>query len=1211
MLENAEFTVLSGLSASGTFIFSPDRDQQGSYIVAFTARDPFGNSVTETAKIHVNNINRPPVITVAEAVEVDEGGLLTIPITATDPDDELLTVTAEPLPQGAIFIPSTSTITFAPDFEQAGTYTITCTADDGSQSTAADVTIIVNDINGGGETSALLLTVDDPENPTLKTSSRITGTVNKTGSEQKLIKTSLITGLLPVSGKQGETLDVTLQGQESGDFVTHFENGISQANFGEGIIVNSITVNSETELVANITIDPDSATSTRAITVTSGNENAVSMLAFNILTGSSSLTGTLIDPDTGQPIAGAVVTLQGTSLTTLTDQNGIYIFTNIPSGDYTLIINPVDHALLSVDVSLSPDDTVDFGDQTAKGTVFDPQSPPSGGIFSVIGRGAADISFEEMTIEDVEQLIIDTIIAIGGSEAGVIDQYGNQLNPNVSGNGLVSLKLSGVQSLAMEMIAGDTHNFGQILALFLRSFDYRGNEVPILLKVIEGIQQRLDQAWFNPQDGSTEALLIVLFGQTRSISGAPPQISLNTMLNPLQTYLLISSLFTFVHNQTQPVVGAINIKPDYSADTAALLKNSFNNSLSFLFNTIFSPSSAMASPPLTGSGFSLIWEEVFTFAEPLFPEMLKNSLVVPCEALTTLPKPSTCGDGIIQSPEECDGTPGCKENCEQPLKPSPPGCKETYQLASILIANGGDAVTKASGKFADFFMSEQATRFTADRIKETYKSKSFQEAWEETKKEANALGLNTVSELLDFASGIVMDSLSSMVGELATTLFDIQVNMIIESLRPDPPLITRLEQLPDPTTGELSRVVRVTFRRSHRDPGDSTHKWFYELWRERQGTLTRVTSGRVRKPQEGPGPRVTDNEDILVFYDFAAPDGNSMYRIRAIRMIGSIVTKEPPGVLDTLFQMSAGLVPAGISTPGGNTVLTKGGITPSDVTANLKMLLDPAAKILEGIKIQKSPFSDPSPIFISLQPRPPSPPANLATDSIKGVTYMSIPIFNRIFQIKDGEMTPFADAGFIPPNQIGLAIDSTGNLYSDNAASDIRFGGRIFRFRKKDGGRSLAGTVNKYSFLLQYAHSVATQALAVATTAAGEELFIADSMGHRISKITLPDYLSYNDMSLNVLHNFMESDEFSFGPNTAMAFDHTGSLYITNGDNLLTSPWQGGYVEPVFEGSIAPTAHSRNSAVSQLTESAISTFQIHSRELSPCFPDRPICPNWV
>ncbi len=73
--------------------------------------------------------------------------------------------------------------------------------------------------------------------------------------------------------------------------------------------------------------------------------------------------------------------------------------------------------------------------------------------------------------------------------------------------------------------------------------------------------------------------------------------------------------------------------------------------------------------------------------------------------------------------------------------------------------------------------------------------------------------------------------------------------------------------------------------------------------------------------------------------------------------------------------------------------------------------------------------------------------------------------------------------------------------------------------------------------------------------------------------------LPYNDMSLDVSHNFVQSDEFSFGPNTAMAFDHIGSLYVTNGNNLLTSPWQGGYVEPVFEGSIAPSPFQELSGV--------------------------------
>lgn len=539
-LENAEFTAVPGLSADGTFTFSPDFDQQGIYVVAFTARDLFGNSITETAQINVNNVNRPPTITVPESFAVDEGGLLTIPVTSSDPDGDLLTVTAEPLPPGAIFILATGTITFAPDFEQAGNYTITCTADDGSQSNTADVTVTVNDIVGGGQAGELVLNVDDPENPTLQTSTRITGTVNMTGSQQpQRIETSLITGLLPVSGKQGETLDVTLQGQSSGDFVTHFADGISQANFGEGITVNSVTVNSETELVASITIDSGAATGIRAIRVTSGNETAVSMLVFNVSQGSSILTGTVVDPDTGQPIANAVVTIQGTNQSVTTDVNGVFTFADAPTGDLVLIINAADHQLITIASQALAETSSDIGEVAPRATVFDPTAPASVNLYSVIGRGMADIH-GNLSLSQAKQTIIDTWMLVGGSAAGILDEYGNQLNPAVEGAGSISMNHYGVEALARKMVAGESVTLVEILYCIAFGVQWSEGDIPPLDQWLARLQEMIDQAWTDPGNPD-HYMAILLFNRGGAVNPEPPVISFDTRLNALQANIMFAS----------------------------------------------------------------------------------------------------------------------------------------------------------------------------------------------------------------------------------------------------------------------------------------------------------------------------------------------------------------------------------------------------------------------------------------------------------------------------------------------------------------------------------------------------------------------------------------------------------------------------------------------------------------------------------------------
>ena len=554
-IEHATFTAYPGAPASGTFTFTPDFTQQGIYMVAFKALDGWGNAATGTARITVINANRPPALTVPETVTVDEGGLLTIPVTAGDPDGDLLTLTAAPLPGGAIFIPATGTITFAPGFEQAGTYDITCTADDGDLSTSANVAITVNDVPGGTGDTQLVLTVDEPENPTLQTRTRITGTVNMEGeTPAQGIETSLITGLLPSGGQQGETLDVTLQGQGTGDFVTHFTNGVSQADFGEGITVNSLTVTSETELIANITISPAAATGTRAISVTSGNETAISMIAFNVATGSSSLTGILVDSETGNPISGAIVAIQGTNLTTTTGADGSYSLQDIPKGLQTLTINAPDHTLILMEIDAQIGQVLNTGSVETQSTVFDPTAPPSASIHSLLARFAIQ-NQGQLTLEEAKNLVIDAIIFAGGDEIGALDEYGSQLNPKVTGDGLLSLTDFSVEAYAERLVIGKSLRLMDVLCGISFGFEWSEGEPPTLSEWIQSLQEVVNKAWQYPDDPDS-ALPIMLFNTSNVLTPDPPLISYAMHLNDFKAFLFFSSFLTGYEMFTVEGVGA-------------------------------------------------------------------------------------------------------------------------------------------------------------------------------------------------------------------------------------------------------------------------------------------------------------------------------------------------------------------------------------------------------------------------------------------------------------------------------------------------------------------------------------------------------------------------------------------------------------------------------------------------------------------------------
>jgi hypothetical protein len=78
-----------------------------------------------------------------------------------------------------------------------------------------------------------------------------------------------ITSVTPNNGTQGQNLPVTVT-----DLNTHFVQGTTTADFGSGIIVNSVVVTSAVSMTANISIAGNAVVGARTVTVTTGTEVA-------------------------------------------------------------------------------------------------------------------------------------------------------------------------------------------------------------------------------------------------------------------------------------------------------------------------------------------------------------------------------------------------------------------------------------------------------------------------------------------------------------------------------------------------------------------------------------------------------------------------------------------------------------------------------------------------------------------------------------------------------------------------------------------------------------------------------------------------------------------------------------------------------------------------------------------------------------------------
>ena len=146
----------SFIPATGVFSWTPTEVQQGSYNVTFTATDdgvgPLGDF--EVVTITVNEVNDAPVLSAIGAQSVNEGGTLSIVLSAADVDaGDILSFGVAGLPAFASFTDNgdrTGTISFDPSFTDSGSYSLTVSVTDNGAPNLSDsetITLTVNPTN--------------------------------------------------------------------------------------------------------------------------------------------------------------------------------------------------------------------------------------------------------------------------------------------------------------------------------------------------------------------------------------------------------------------------------------------------------------------------------------------------------------------------------------------------------------------------------------------------------------------------------------------------------------------------------------------------------------------------------------------------------------------------------------------------------------------------------------------------------------------------------------------------------------------------------------------------------------------------------------------------------------------------------------------------------------------------------------------------------
>src|SRR6185295_18248542 len=231
------------------------------------------------------------------------------------------------------------------------------------------------------------LAVDPPPNPTFQSNLTISGSITGQTAPPPSQGIALITGLSPSSAKQGQTRTVQISGLN-----TKFAQGANTADFGAGVKVNSLTVNSPTSAQAEIVVDKLAALGVRTVRILGAGGEVPSVVGFNIEKGAATITGVVIDPFTQQPIAGARVAIEGTNIFVLTDSQGRFTLTDVPTGTVSLVVAIQHYELRRLSMAVGPNDNVVVPDNIKLNALARPPRlagslPRATTVASVLDRG--------------------------------------------------------------------------------------------------------------------------------------------------------------------------------------------------------------------------------------------------------------------------------------------------------------------------------------------------------------------------------------------------------------------------------------------------------------------------------------------------------------------------------------------------------------------------------------------------------------------------------------------------------------------------------------------------------------------------------------------------------------------------------------------------------------------------------------------------------
>ena len=144
------------------------------------------------------------------------------------------------------------------------------------------------------------------------------------------------------------------------------------------------------------------------------------MMLFPVISlAQQSISGTITDADTGEPLLGVTVLVQGTNKGTVSDFDGNYLIQNVDSGDYVLDISYTGYSKLSQSISIGSSDISQDLQLTFSASELDEIVVTGTG--APVAKKQLGNSIGSITTASLEQLPINTFSdLLAGREPGIV-----------------------------------------------------------------------------------------------------------------------------------------------------------------------------------------------------------------------------------------------------------------------------------------------------------------------------------------------------------------------------------------------------------------------------------------------------------------------------------------------------------------------------------------------------------------------------------------------------------------------------------------------------------------------------------------------------------------------------------------------------------------------------------------------------------------------